>query len=562
MLVDRHGHCLHCRSDKCNGCTKSEENPTRPITAGGDIALNALKDWRAGLWSANTTQKDRNIVVARNQAMMRDDALYAGATRQERSIVVGPNVRIKIRPDYRKLRSDGLNVDREWAQEFALEARRQWICDMEDSTRKWVDASQKQTFSHFLGLAWMEWIGSGEILVLSVPEDGPSERPMLNSWAMIDPARLSTPTNLLHRQDITYGVRESKTAAPIAYFIADYHPDLSDPSCANSVAFRSLIKRKHGGKGPEERWRRYTPRFSTGRPQVIHFFDKDRANLTRQKPAFAAALKEHFSASTYSEAALDAAVRDARMAMWIESSDPHLWQAFATGQDDIAGCINELYGSYHEAKAELHENSPLTINDTVIPQLPMNEAIRTNALGSPSDNHPDFLKSMLMYGARALELSQQTFRGDASDANFSALRHATVMDWYSRMYKRDLLFNYVGKPIYMSWFEDKVLMGDLDMPVSGTRLRKYNWFLKNRSVFSDITFYGPGQVGIDDQKQYNTIRMKLQDGSMTREQYYFEYTNDYLEDAADQLEYEAGLNLPPIITTRSERTGTETGDIG
>lgn len=491
----------------------------KSLHVGGDVSSNQMKGWRPELADADEALlPEKELIDARVRDAGRNWPMLSGTTRQERATVIGSRVRLSSKPIYQ-----ALNLSIDWAHEFAKTVEILWMRDMEDP-ECWCDAAGKQTFSGLMGLGFMSYMANGEACAKIEYLEKPDRRSVKTALNMVDPIRLATPRNKQKTEHIRSGIESNRFGSPTHYWIASRKRTLSHYFSSSLLSDRDVTFSRH---------KRST---DWGRPNFVHVYDKELPGQTRGCPAFSSALRKMRMLDTFQDAALDAAVRDAMFALWVESDFPNIFQAFTS--PNAAQNLGEVEDHLMSEKEEFYGENPLKFNGSNVPHLRPGEEIKTNQAAHPNGNYSGFVEAVLRDISRSIELDYAAFTGDYTKANYSGLRAGFLQTWYSRYYKRDLIFTGLGTPILTAWMEEKIADGELSMPIRGGISKHLDYFYKHRRALTNSRFYGPGQKHIDPVKGVKAAREEMGMNAMSLEQYCFEFTGEYWWEVVDQKKRE------------------------
>ena len=522
--------CSFCGSSHCNG--HHERDPSKDVSLIQNVRDMPELDWRQSLDHPDAfTLNDFHQRMGATQQIIRDNPLIRGGVKNERAHVIGSRVRLTYEPDYEKL---GLDID--WQMDMAALVEDLWECDMEDPIYNWGDAAGCNTFSGLMGLAFMECNGTGEVLGIFVEDDKEEDHaPFTTRFSLLDVSRLSTPyskRNASRRLRIVEGKKLNKYGRAEGFYISN---EIPNTNCFNR--FSTMAR-----NADQLKWK-FIPKFNEWNgPQVVHWYDKERAGQNRSVPDLAAALKRTHMLEIYEETILDAATRDAAFAMWVESDLPNVGQAFNTNIGlSPADYVEQVMGAQMGARNDYYADRDIHLKagKASLPQMMTTERIRNLSPGSPNDQHVNFDRSMQTAIARSLGVDPYTFTGEMTNVNFSTIRASLLQTWTNRNFKRDQIFTHIGTPIFVNWFEEKVARGEIRFPINSNRtLSHLNYFYKNRRALTMVDFCGPGQEPIDPIKGFKSQDGAIARGLQTRSRYYKQYTDTTFRKAVSKLKYE------------------------
>lgn len=524
--------CSYCNDPRCSG---SHNHPGDKKNKNAQV-LQRIQDNPVLDWRQRHDNPDEFVAenfhrrLGETHQVIRDNPMVQGAIKNERAHVMGSKVRLSYNPDYESL---GQSI--EWSMKIAAQVEDLWEREMEDPVYCWNDTAGDLTFSGQMGLSFMEGTGSGEALNLFIADPTDFDhKPFTMTTSQIDVSRLSTPFKYKSDNRVRHGKRLNKHGRVQNIYISNEIPGVG---VHNRFTSRAL-------KHKQLKWKSVRPFSLEGTPQYTHWFDKERVGQTRASADLAAGLKRVHMLETYEETIIDAAVRDAAFAMWVESNSPTVGQAFTTNPGMSPGeYVEEVLGATTEARTEYYKDRQLELQagKGLITQLMTDETMKSMSPGSPNDNAVNFGRAMQVAMARALGIDPYTLHGDMTGVNFSTIRASQLQTWVNRHWKRDQIFTYMGTPIFSVWFEEKVARGDIKMPVGRNTRQQLQFFYNNRRALTMVEFNGPGQESIDPIKGFRAQEGAIKFGLQTRDIYYKQFTNTTFRKAVARLAYEKKL---------------------
>lgn len=549
--------CSYCGDLKCESeCvfdfeSKKKRKNVRPVDNLDDILVDK---WEPGLFDANDAIiPTRDEDVARTQALQRTDPMVAGNFRQERAQTIGARVRMAYRPDF-----ETLGLDTVWQDEISEQMENLWELYMEDPYNCYNDASGMSDFSGQMGLCMMEFQSTGEVLGVFKNKSKEKGRPFDSALSIIDSSRLVTPPEYAASGSVKKGVRVNSDGKPIKWYIHREHPH-------GFYKFSQALRRQREEKGRKKPRRNYDSvdkMYPWGKPKLFHYFDRERAGQNRAKPHIASALRKIKGLQQYDDVTLQAAYRDAVFAVWMESQDPNIGQAFAT----TAGAHRppeETYKKMHLAAKQvrnLGNERRAQLGGRDVTQFTPGETLHSMRGGFNRQGQQEFVKSFMWHFAKALEVDPASWSGDFTDQSFSSIRASLIATLASRNYKQNRILRACGYPCFSVFLEEMIAGGYVDMPISSNRrIRHLDYFYKNRRALSMADFYGPGQDFVDQIKGQKMWESRVQCGMGTRTDFFRKHTDTTLREYAREAEREERLlkdrNLGHMIKFPKNNTG-------
>lgn len=267
-------------------------------------------------------------------------------------------------------------------------------------------------------LAIAEWVAGGESLTQIVLDP---RRPFGIALHPIDADRLDqslmrAPGN--GRNEIRYGVEIDRVGTPVAYHILTLHP---------SELGRRGFQRREYDVIPAE--------------QMIHLALWDeRVDLTRGVPQFAVAMRDLKHLDGAQEASVVALRAAASTMGFITTKGPE-------GEVETPDTDQEF------------EADP-----GVVKYLGMNQEFQAWASTQPTDNYPDFTKTLLRGLCAGMGASYPMLTGDSSDANMSSLRVQRAEEQEQWMALQQWFEDQWCERVFEAWLPAAVLSGALVIP--------------------------------------------------------------------------------------------------
>lgn len=456
-----------------------------------------LYGWQPPLRSADADLlPDLKMLMARAHDLSRNYALTSGGIQIHLDNVIGAGLRLSAKPDYRML---GMDVD--WAAE--------WARDVEAKFRSWandpgcyIDVSRRLTFNSMLGMAYRQFLTTGEILsqVRWLDRPGASYK---TSLQMIDPARLSNPGMRMDSKRLRGGVEHNRNGAPVAYHIRE--------AMQSDMIFGSNTYR----------WRRLKRETVWGRSQVIHIFDQERPGQSRGKTGLASVLAKSKMLERFQDVSLESAVVNSMYAAVVESDFDYVGVMDALGADSDA--VNAA-DSVLDGRVDWHSRHQIDLdNGTRIAQMYPGEHLNFTSLNHPGPNFAEFEKSFLRNMAAGLNMTYEQLSRDYSDTNYSGARAGLMESWKFFKSRRELIGSRFATEIYALWLEEAINNGDIKLPAGAPD------FYQAKSAWVRSRWIGPGKGHIDPLKESKADELEMDMGTLTMEDACAERGKDWEE---------------------------------
>jgi lambda family phage portal protein len=272
-----------------------------------DISGGHMQDWNPYVWSPDgEINMFRDRMVSRVRDLVRNDGWASAAVTRTLDNVIGPNFSPTSQPDYAVLQamSGNKKFDHKWAEEWGQAASanyRAWAND----PGKYCDSTRFQTVPQMLRLGFRHYLADGE----AIARDHWIEERVRRGGAryataveIVDPDRLSNPQLKFDQQNMRGGVEVDARWTAVAYWLREAHQG-DYFSAAKSVT-----------------WERVPRETRFGRPLLIHYFDRERANQHRGVGFLTPIVNRLKMLIKYDSTELDAAIINAFFAAYIESA--------------------------------------------------------------------------------------------------------------------------------------------------------------------------------------------------------------------------------------------------
>jgi len=506
----------------------------RPIRRGmnaaaytaGDAYAQDLTSWNAPHVSPDAAYlPERKRITDRLHDLVRNNGWASGAVTARVNAAIGVGLRFNAAPDYR-----ALGIDQDAAFDLGRQIEgvfRQWAND----PRRGCDLTMRQDFGGLLRLLFRHRIVDGEGLAVLHYRPRRYGVPFATTLQVVHPARLSNPNDAPDQDDLRDGVETDPDGAPIGYYIRARHPG---DRLQMDVDLYSW-----------ERLERATP---WGRPVVIHAFSPEEAGQTRGVSPLAAVVPRLKMNDAYERAELQAAVANAVLAAFIETS---------MAPEEAIGLLDDgdKYADQNNLRASFYESAPVTLNGFRVPILPTGDRVNFGTPARPNREASDFVHASLRNLAAALGDNPSTISKDYSKTNYSSERAALVQTWRSIATERHLMAADVGVPVLLALLEEAIDSGKLLLPKGAPDL----W--EAPAAYTAGSWLGPGKGWVDPVKEAQGAQLRMQAGLSDPFAEAAEQGHDYEEILMRQkqaAEMRDSLGLPePAAASPSPRPPNE-----
>ncbi len=441
---------------------------------GASTIKRALVGWQALAGSPdNDIVENLQTLRERSRDLYMGAPLATGAIKSIRTNVVGSGLILNAQVD-----AEYLGLEPEEADAWERQVEREW--------KLWAnspecDAARILSFGQMQALALISALVSGDVFVL-LPELRRAGSPYGLKVQLLEGDYVCDPYQLDYSRNILEGVEVDDFGAPIAYYIAKYHP-------ADTLS--------RGRKGPQEWTRVEAFGAETGRRNVLHIMaDNERPNQRRGTPLLAPVMEALKQVSRYTEAELMGAVVAGMFTVFIKSNSP----------DSMLGPALPL-GMQLEGTKE--DNTAYELGNGAIVGLEPGEEIQTANPSRPVSSFDAFITAMAKQIGVALELPYEILL-KTFNSSYTAARAAFLEAWKMYYMRRDWLANAFCRPIYQEWLAEAVASGRI----------KANGFFDDpaiRAAWSGSDWFGPSQGSINPQVEAAAAEARVQSCFSTRE---------------------------------------------
>jgi lambda family phage portal protein len=456
------------------------------------LTRQPMRGWNPSLNSADADLLDElPAIVARSNDMTRNNGVAAGYPQTLVDNVIGAELRLSSKPDYR-----ALGQTKEWSDEWSQQVEALW---RGYSQSKECSAANDMTLGGQAQLAFRTAIIGGEALALPLWLEN---RKYKTTLMLIDPSRLSNPNMQMNSVTLRNGIEINEYGEPLAYHIQkDTTPGVM------GLNFKSFL------------WDKIPARTSWGRKRVIHAHDKERTGQTRGKPFIASVLGDFKRAGQFQNVTLDTAVANSLVAAFIETS---------MSGADLAEHFGDTYQPYDDSRRDWNVKMegggaliPLAPGDRVAPYLPNNQGA----------DFGQFMEAAYRNIAAGLHIPYELLLKDFSKTSYSSARAAMLEAWRFFMGRRNWLANNFYQEIYELWLEEIVNDGLIDAPdfyhVQNGRIIGIN------KAYSKAKWIGPPRGWVDPAKEVVGAKLRMEYLLSTQEDECAEQGKDY-EEVQDQ----------------------------
>lgn len=491
--------------------------------------------FKPGVSAWNADSKSPAEDISDNLELLRERSrdLYAGGGTLGRGAIdrlvlnsVGPGLKLHCRIDRAYL---GMNED---------EAER-WEQDTEREFSFWAeskdcDISRGMNFYELQNLAFKSVLLNGDALVL-MPMRHTKNFPYDLRISLIEGDRLQTPPIKTYQNVIDGGVELDDDGRPVAYHIANRHPE----SELSGQKILEYVRVPAFGK-------------SSGRRNVLHLLPMERIGQHRGVPFLSPVIETLKQLGRYSDAELMAAVIGGTFAIFFTrefSNDDSLSDYI--GEDNVIDAL-ELY----KQRAQELEDWRASVNSFDVStmygsmaQLP--EGVKPTSItpGRPNGAFDAFVTSLVRQIGSALGIPAEVLLLNFT-SSYSASRGALLEAWKLFLYWREWWTSNFCQPIYEEWLSEAVLRGRIQAP----------GFFENPTVryaYSWADWTGPSQGQLDPVKEVKAAVLRVENGFSTRQKETAELTGGDFELNHNQRIKEERMRREAGFTAQDANTISE-----
>ena len=427
--------------------------PAAAATAGGMAhdagkTMNELAAWKPRNLSADAAIiPDKDIVDARAQDMIRNDAFAASGVTYWKDSIVGARYMLSARPVSMILFG---KTDQTWEDEYQEEVESRFNLWAE-SPANYTDSRGVLGFTDNIRLSVGVYFAGGEVVQLArwMPR---GHGPYRTAVRFMEADRLSDPRD---RSDLVAarlrkGVQIDEDGRPIRYWFRNSYPDEG-----GFVDYSDPMRQTWTPVDANRPW---------GRPNVLHIFESLKADQNRGLSQLSSALAEMKMFKTFNKTQLQKAVIAATYAASIEAELPND-VAMALGANVAAdGNPTTQWALDYLNMVEEYSGGArnLHMNGAAIPVLVPGMKLNLQNPGAAGPDHKDYSGSILRYLASAYDMPSEVYARDFTDTNYSSARAALGEAWKAAQTKKKMIADRAANFIYRLWLEEVVNRNELE----------------------------------------------------------------------------------------------------
>jgi lambda family phage portal protein len=474
---------------------------------GASLFSRELADWLPSRGSADADlQFELPVLAARGRDLARNHGVASGSIATLVDNVVGTGFVLNARPDYR-----ALGRTKDWADGWARDTEALW--------RNWAettafDAGRRMNFHVMTRLMFRTELVEGDAcaIPLWLPDRPGGSGGYATCFQIIDPTRLGNPYDRTDGPLMRGGVEIDEYTAPVAYHVRKTHPY----DAGNFL----------GAAAPA--WERIEATTGFGRPGFVHLYTLERPGQTRGKPIMTSVLPMFKMLDHYGRAELQAAVVNAMIAAFVESSMP-------------MEQIMQLFGGDPEAYMSTRQEWQAKLKGgAIIPMMP-GDKLASFTPGRPNAAYGAFTENILRHIGTSMGLPLELLMKDFSKTNYSSARASLLEAWRYFNNRRDWIITHWADVVYSLWLEEAANKGDVEAPD----------FYAKKAAWSRAQWIGDGRGWVDPLKEAQASEQRRKSRVSTLARECAEQGLDWqevLEQQAAEKKYaeSLGIDLEPV----------------
>lgn len=351
------------------------------------------------------------------------------------------------------------------------------------------DADRVDNFYKLQQLAFLSYLMNGDAIAL-LPVKEQKGQPYNLRVRMIEADRVCSPDGYdrlapcqvqgYSVESIVQGVETDADGMVVAYWICSRHP-------LSSLSLQ-------GGK---LEWTRVEAYGSSGRQNVLHVMNRERAGQRRGVPILAPVLEALKQLGRFTDAEITAAVISAMFTVFVES---------ATVQDGKP--IGEMLPTDMLIDAE--DQSSIELAPGAVIALNPGQKVEFAKPEHPNSGFDAFFSAMVKEIGAALEIPPEVLEKQFTQ-NFSSARGSLNEFWRTCGMQRDWFSDDFCQPIYEAWLAEAVALG---------RIRAPGFFGDPaiRKAYSECKWNGPSRTALNPVQEVNAAKLMVDSGFSTAQE--------------------------------------------
>ena len=379
-----------------------------------------------------------------------------------------------------------LHLDNDQAEALQANILREFSLWADEKT---CDADRVDDFYKLQQLAFLSYLMNGDAIALLPVKEQPGS-PYSLRVRLIEADRVCSPDGYDRLapctvdghlvQSIIQGVETDADGMVVAYWICNRHPLSTVANLAGEL-----------------KWTRVEAYGSTGRPNVLHVMNRERAGQHRGVPVLAPVLESLKQLGRYTDAEITAAVISAMFTVFVKS---------ATVQNGKP--IGEMLPP--DVLIDSEDQGTIELGNGAVVALNPGEDVQFADPKHPNSGYDAFFNTMVVEIASALETPPEVVLKQFTK-NFSSARGSLNEFWRTCGMMRDWFVADFCKPIYEAWFAEAVARG---------RIRAPGFFDDPaiRKAYVECKWNGPSRTALNPSQEVEAAMKRVESGFSTAEE--------------------------------------------
>ncbi len=345
------------------------------------------------------------------------------------------------------------------------------------------DAEKVDNFYKLQQLAFLSYLMNGDAFVLMPMRKEPGQ-PYALRVRIIEADRVCSPdlfdrlvpceVNGIHVHQIVQGVETDAEGVVVAYWICNRHP------LSNTATIQP----------GEMKWTRVEAfGRETGRRNILHIMNRERAGQRRGVPILAPVLESIKQLGRYTDAEVTAAVLSAMFTVAVLKQNPSDGRPFG-----------EMLPP--DMLIDSADQSSIELGPGAFVDMAPGEDIKMIDPKHPNTGYDEFTNALIRQIGAALEIPPEVLFKQFT-ASYSAARGALNEFWRTCAMQRDWFKDDFCKPIYDEWFAEAVARGRIKAPgfFSDPAIRK---------TYIACTWSGPARTNLNPVQEVQAAALRVE----------------------------------------------------
>lgn len=455
------------------------------------------------LWNPSTQSIDseylheRDTIVGRARDISKNSPLVAAGVTTVKNSVVGEEYSLSLKPKLSLLSRQMKFFDEVWEEEYQEEVEELFGLYGE-SSECLADAEGTKSFTDMIRLGVAISAVDGEFFSTSEWIEEPG-RAFKTAFQVLEGDRVGDRDGFSGSEALRAGVEKDKYGRPVAYHIADAHP--------NDIFSMRAPK-----------WRRVPAKTPWGRPQVIHVFEQSRASATRGISEMVSALKQMNLTKKFEDLTIQNVLMRSLIAMSIESEAPSAEVLKMMGGTTDMKAIQDHAKGFLTSVHKMTGGRMNLLGDGVrIPIFHPGTKLNANSVGDGGPLGSEFEVSLHRKVSGALGLGYEEYSRDFSNTNYSSARASMSMTFRNMRVIKKKTADKIANAIFRNWLEEAIQSGRItSMPVKARGMFLYENM--NLAALSSAEWIGASRASIDELKEVKASLEAVRGGLSTMEE--------------------------------------------